>query len=205
MGCKFCPEEVKQRAREYKGVSIDDDKETASPVVRVGANKRARSGSGVPSATKDSQKQAKFKVVSAKAHSFPPMKQVAWENQLLRAFISAGWSFNSITDPEVQKLFHDFIPGASVPTHQKLSNQILVREMTRMESSLKVSVQGAYATIQQDGWKPLSKKHLVAFMYTANREVIIQSTITSREIQAEITIRHTLPTYMTCQRSERPG
>jgi len=126
MGCKFCPKEVKQCAHEYKGVSVDDDEETVSPVVHMGANKCAQPGSSIPSATKDGQKQMKFKFVSTKAHSFPLMKQVAWENQLLWTFISADWSFNSITDPEVQKLFHNFIPGASVPTHQKLSNQILV-------------------------------------------------------------------------------
>ena len=86
--------------------------------------------------------------------------------------MSAGWSFNSITDPEVQKLFHGFIPGAVIPTRQKLSDQILSRELVKMEGTLKQSVQGAYATLQQDGWKDLSKKHLVAFMYTANQEVI---------------------------------
>jgi hypothetical protein len=106
--------------------------------------------------------------VSAKAHSFPLTKQLAWEKQLLCAFTSAGWPFNSITDPEVQKLFHDFIPGALVPTCQKLSDKVLTGELITMESSLKESVQGAYATIQQDGWKSLSKKHLVAFMCTAN-------------------------------------
>ncbi|KAF8227759.1 hypothetical protein L208DRAFT_1295167 [Tricholoma matsutake] len=39
--------------------------------------------------------------------------------------------------------------------------------MTKIENSLKESVKGAYATIQEDGWKSLSKKHLVAFIYTA--------------------------------------
>jgi hypothetical protein len=42
--------------------------------------------------------------------------------------------------------------------------------MTKMENSLKESVKGAYATVQEDGWKSLSKKHLVAFMYTAKRQ-----------------------------------
>jgi len=51
--------------------------------------------------------------VSAKVHTFPPSKQVEWEYQLLCAFISTGCAFNSISDPEVQKLFHDFIPGAT--------------------------------------------------------------------------------------------
>jgi hypothetical protein len=90
---------------------------------------------------------------------------------MLRAFVSAGWAFNSITDPEVQKLFHDFFPGAILPTRQKLSEQVLNREVVRMQGTLKQDVKGAYATIQCDGWKDISKKHLVAFMYTANWEV----------------------------------
>ncbi|KAF8224253.1 hypothetical protein L208DRAFT_1173196, partial [Tricholoma matsutake] len=34
----------------------------------------------------------------------------------------------------------------------------------------KESVKGAYVTIQEDGWKLLSKKHLVMFMYTAKQQ-----------------------------------
>jgi hypothetical protein len=118
-------------------------------------------------------KQSKFTVVSAKAHSFPPSKQLEWESQLLRAFVSAGWAYNSISDPEVQKLFHNFVPGAVIPTRQKLSDQILARETTRIHGSHKQASKGAYATMQCDGWKDnVSKKHIVAFMYTANREVL---------------------------------
>jgi hypothetical protein len=118
-------------------------------------------------------KQQKFTVVSAKTHSFPPTRQKEFEQQLLRTIISAGWSFNSISDPEVQKLFRDFIPGASVPTRQKLSNQILTREIGEIHANMKHSSKGAYATIQCDGWKDISKKHLVAFLYTANHEASV--------------------------------
>jgi hypothetical protein len=116
-----------------------------------------------------------FTVVSAKAHTFPPSTQVEWENQLLHAFIFAGWAFNSISDLQVQKLFHDFIPGAMVPTHQKLCNQTLTQELGKMEGSVREVSKGALATIQCDGWKDISKKHLVAFMFTANREVNFES------------------------------
>ena len=118
-------------------------------------------------------KQQKFTVVSAKTHSFPPTRQKEFEQQLLRAIISAGWSFNSISDPEVQKLFREFIPGASVPTRQKLSNQILTREIGEIHANVKHSSKGAYTTIQCDGWKDISKKHLVAFLYTANHEASV--------------------------------
>jgi hypothetical protein len=71
--------------------------------------------------------------------------------------------------PEVQKLFHDFIPGTSVPTHQKLSGQILTRKVGKMEGSVKEATKGAFATIQSDGWKDISKKHLVGLVMCAAR------------------------------------
>lgn len=148
---------MKRHAREWKGAPDEDEDLPSSSAPNGGSNKRPRSDT---TGTTHERTQTN------------PLKQVAFEEQLLRAFVSAGWSFNSITDPEVQKLFHGFIPGAVIPTRQKLSDQILSRELVKMEGSLKQSVQGAYATLQQDGWKDLSKKHLVAFMYTANREVI---------------------------------
>jgi hypothetical protein len=75
-----------------------------------------------------------------------------------------------ISDPEVQKLFHDFIPRMSVPTRQKLSTMILTHEISKIHAEVKNTSKGAYATIQCDGWKDISKKHLVVFLYTANHE-----------------------------------
>jgi hypothetical protein len=150
LGCTHCPEEVKKCAREWRGEPDEDDQGDQPVQTSLSASaKRARSDSA-PGNTQP-PKQKKFTVVSAKAHTFPPSKQVEWENQLLHAFISAGWAFNSISDLEVQKLFHDFIPGAMVPTRQKLCNQILTRELGKMGGSVREVSKGALATIQCDG------------------------------------------------------
>jgi hypothetical protein len=174
--CDFSPEVVKARARVWKGGDEDEDETQADQAPTTSgpptnSAKRVRADS--VQTNKRAKKQQKFTVVSAQAHSFPPSKQQQFEAQLLRAVISAGWSFNSIADPEVQKLFHDFIPGASVPTRQKLSTTILTREIDKIHANVKNTSKGAYATIQCDGWKDISKKHLVAFLYTANHEVSI--------------------------------
>jgi hypothetical protein len=172
----FCPDEVKKCAHSWKndGKEVEEDAELAkastSNVQLTVSSKRTRSDSADMDG-RVSKQQKKFTVMSTKAHSFPPSKQVSFEEQLLHAFISAGWSFNSISDPEVQKLFRDYIPGAVVPTRQKLSNQILAWEITKIQGTQKEVSKGAYATLQCDGWKDISKKHIVAFMYTANREV----------------------------------
>lgn len=121
--------------------------------------------------------QASFQVKAVKAINFDLEKQAAFENQLLRAVISAGWSFNSIEDPEVKKLFRDFVPGARLPTQQRLSGTILDQEVIRIEGSFRVSEPDVYATLQCDGWKDISRQHLVAFMFTAKGDVRFHLTV----------------------------
>jgi hypothetical protein len=172
--CDFCPEAVKKCARVWKGTDEGEDGMDFEPTASESPKQSSkRTRTNLVQTSSRTKKQKTFTVISAKAHSFPPSKQSQFEEQLLRAIISAGWSFNSISDPEVQKLFNDFIPGASVPTRQKLSTKILVREIDKIHADVKNTSKGAYATIQCDGYKDNSKKHLVAFLYTANREASV--------------------------------
>jgi len=76
--------------------------------------------------------------------------------------------FHSIHDPEVHKLFKLIAPSAVIPDYKKLSNSILNCEVVKIKGSLKAAVKGHYATLQADGWKDISKTHLVAFIITAN-------------------------------------
>jgi hypothetical protein len=45
------------------------------------------------------------------------------------------------------------------------------REVIKIQGEIKETSREKYATVQCDGWKDISKKHLVAFMYTADRQV----------------------------------
>ncbi|KAJ8581921.1 hypothetical protein M405DRAFT_751040, partial [Rhizopogon salebrosus TDB-379] len=106
-----------------------------------------------------------------KAVPFGPSKQEAFSQQLLRACISAGWSFNSLSDPEVLKLFHDYIPGATIPTRQAVSGKILRAEVTRVEAEIQHTFsKGAYSVLSGDGWRDLSKTHQIAFTHTVERQ-----------------------------------
>ena len=173
--CDYCPDNVKKKARAFKdGKELDSDHEPDPVDVAFHMSKengKRLSASGGHAGNAKKKKQASFTVVTAKAVTFSPTKQVEFENMLLRASISAGWSFNSLNDPEVRKLFAAFIPGAVIPDRRKLSTSILKREVIKVEGSVKEAVKGHYATLQADGWKDISKKHLLAFMVTANREV----------------------------------
>jgi hypothetical protein len=83
----------------------------------------------------------------------------------------------TVMSVKAQTLFQEFIPSASVPTSQKLSNQILTHEIDDIHTNIKHGLKGTYATIQCDGWKDILKKHLVAFLYTANHEASVNSII----------------------------
>ncbi|EIN05700.1 hypothetical protein PUNSTDRAFT_16531, partial [Punctularia strigosozonata HHB-11173 SS5] len=105
--------------------------------------------------------------------------QEAFDRQLLRAFVSAGWPWSSIGDPEVQALFHNYVPGAQLPSRQRLSGSLLEREVGKSQQSWIMknsrSSTPVYATIQCDGLKDRSKKHILAFTHTVNREVRVGS------------------------------
>ena len=80
-------------------------------------------------------------------------------------------------DPEVKKLFTDYLPGARLPSRQYLCGSLLKRAVNEIEADRKRD-DGTLlrlATMQCDGLKDLSRKHIVAFLYTANREVSITS------------------------------
>ncbi|KAG1873556.1 hypothetical protein DFJ58DRAFT_614969, partial [Suillus subalutaceus] len=94
--------------------------------------------------------------------------QEAFSQQLLRACISAGWSFN------FQKLFHDYIPGATIPTRQALSGKILDAEITRVKGEIKNTFcKGAYSVLLGDGWRDLAKIHQIAFTHTVERRTYV--------------------------------
>jgi hypothetical protein len=168
LGCIRVPEDVKIKMKALKGketIEDEDDDEADGDKGQLTVGKRAAAEAVTVA------KQRKFTVMAAKALSFNNEKQVGFEDQLLRACISAGWSFNSIMDPEVRKLFAMIAPGAIIPDRNKLSGMILQRGVAKIEGSMREGVKNEYATLQCDGWKDISKNHLIAFMFTAKREV----------------------------------
>jgi len=163
LSCNYCLADVQKKVQgsKRKGIGSEAGSEDETPI----------QASHVDGGNPAKKKQKTFTVIAAKVLTFSPAKQVDFENQLLRACISAGWSFHSIGDPEVFKLFAMIVPGAKVPHRKKLSMTILRHEAIKMEGSIQQSVKGHYVTLQCDGWKDISKKHLLAFMFMANGEV----------------------------------
>lgn len=114
-----------------------------------------------------SETQAHFVVQKAKALPFTKAKQTQFEKQLVCAFVSAGWSWNLMDDVEVRKLFNFLNPSAELPHRKKLAGPLLHQEVIQSESEIKLQNVSAFATVQCDGWKDISKFNLIAFMFTA--------------------------------------
>ncbi|TFY78156.1 hypothetical protein EWM64_g5859 [Hericium alpestre] len=177
LACEYCPEATRARARGHKGDGEDDDQNdegTATSQSETVLAKRGRSDSDRlrTDARVTAKKQTTFKVLATQGYAFNPSMQKEFEEDILRAFVSAGYSFNSIHDPEVQKFYAKYLPGARLPNRKGLAGQIIDHEVVKMKSSLRVARNAnTFATLQCDGLKDVSKKHLVAFMYTAKCQV----------------------------------
>jgi len=177
LSCDYVPPQVQDRASKHKGDETDSDEDRGVGRTVAGASKRSHSliESGDPSQgrtdARSIKKQKSFTVVATKHAPFTRKTQTLFEDQILNAWISAGFSFNSIEDPEVRKLFSDFLPGTTIPHRDQLSGTILKRAVAQKEHDLQARAKGQFATLQCDGWKDVSRKHLIAFMYTMAREV----------------------------------
>ena len=180
LNCDYVPPQVQDCASKHRKSDSNEtsDDDAGSTVTSKRSHSLIESGDPSQGRTdaRSTKKQKSFTVIATKHAPFNTKKQTLFEDQLLRAWISAGFSFNSIEDPEVRKLFSDFIPGATIPHRDQLSGTILKRAVAQHEYHLETEAKGQLATLQCDGWRDESKKHLVAFMYTMAREVSDQST-----------------------------
>ncbi|KAF8656505.1 hypothetical protein AX14_008056 [Amanita brunnescens Koide BX004] len=178
LSCDYAPTQVRDLASKHKhpeGSDSDDVEVMSGPGKTQQAVKRSHSlmesdGPSQGHTDAHSKKQKAFTIITAKHTPFTQKTQTLFEDQLLSAWLSAGLAFNAIEDPEVRKLFNDFIPGATVPHRDQLSGTILKHAVSDLEHTLSSEAKGQLATLQCDGWRDVSRKHLVAFMYTVSRE-----------------------------------
>ncbi|THH07907.1 hypothetical protein EW145_g3063 [Phellinidium pouzarii] len=191
--CQYCPASVKSKATfEATGDGLSEDttsfhasseassvpnsdSETAfaSPHVISSSLKRSATSSVSASSFKKPRQQSEFTVYASKSNPWSAQRQQLFETMLLNAFTSAGWAHHGIEDPDVRAFFHEFIPSAQNPWRKTLGGSILDRMIIKAEGEAKEHVKGKYATMQCDGWKDVSKKHLLAFMFTADRKARI--------------------------------
>lgn len=177
--CVSCPQKVKARAKAVRGEAISDEElqPEAGASSTGNTSKQARDNDKPGFAKKPKLTQSAFQILQAPSIAFNKMRQEAFESDLVRMFATANFPLSSIEDPEVRKFLLKWIPGAKIPWAKSFGGPILSSEVSRLENEIKARAKGKLATVQCDGWKDVSRKHLVAFMFTAERKVSNVSTI----------------------------
>ncbi|KAF8596431.1 hypothetical protein BDV93DRAFT_514145 [Ceratobasidium sp. AG-I] len=66
---------------------------------------------------------------------------------------SAGWSWNSVMDPEFVSMMKILRPDLKIPDRRVLSGRVLDAEIDRVVGNLKSEVEGKLATGMCDRWK----------------------------------------------------
>lgn len=167
--CKTCPRDVKDKAKAARGepTGTSEDGLELSTVQGQSRTRSTSSNSGV--LKKPKLTQTTFQVLQAKSITFNKERQEAFESDLVRVFATANFPLSAIEESEVRKFLSRWIPGAKVPWAKTFSGSILLEEVSRLEHQIKSRAKGKLATVQCDGWKDVSRKHLVAFMFTAER------------------------------------
>jgi hypothetical protein len=97
--------------------------------------------------------------------------QEDFNDDLLKLFVSCGFSWNSASDPQMGLFVEKWIPGAKLPDRRALSGRILDREVERVEARTRERIKGKVATGQCDGWKNVAKTSVVTSMITVEHMV----------------------------------
>ena len=164
--CASCPEHVRQLARVARGeavsnkLKLDDNGPGPSTIQQPGNI-----------AKKAKLTQASFQVLKAPAIPFTKERQRQFELDLIRVFAAANFPLSAVEEPEFRHFFKTYLPEATLPWAKRFGGAVLSEEVAQLENELRSTAAGKLATVQCDGWKDISKKHLIAFMYTAQRIV----------------------------------
>jgi hypothetical protein len=163
--CVRVPVAVKTKAHVEKGVPEPDidtptsfTAESTTAAVNAG-QKRKR------------PQQTTFSVQKTRKYTFSKSEQDTFDEDVVKMTVSAGWTWNSLGDPEVRSFFTKYIPATRLPNPDRLSNVVLDRVVDSMTQTIKDQVDGMPATLQADGLKDITKKHIIAFLYTVNGDV----------------------------------
>ncbi|QRW11557.1 hAT family dimerization protein [Ceratobasidium sp. AG-Ba] len=90
------------------------------------------------------------------------------------AACSIPW--NELSNPAFQSFVHKWIPEASVPNRQTISDEVLPKRVSEVEAFHKKACQGKLAMGQCDGWKNVARDPIIAMMMTVEDQVHILRT-----------------------------
>ncbi|QRV85012.1 hypothetical protein RhiJN_13028 [Ceratobasidium sp. AG-Ba] len=110
------------------------------------------------------------------------VSQEWFETELCRTAASAGWSWNSTSDPEFVSMMKMLRPDLEIPERRVLSGRVLDAEITRAVSDMKDRVGKKLVTGMCDGWKSITRTSVAAFVITVDYQAHI---INTHDVSAE--------------------
>ncbi|KAJ7809917.1 ribonuclease H-like domain-containing protein [Mycena leptocephala] len=94
------------------------------------------------------------------APSWSTEQQAEFGGDLCRLFVTCGWSWNAVVNPEFKLFFEKYLPTAELPDRRILSGSILKTEVNKMIVATRQKIQGKLATYSEDGWKNIAHTHV---------------------------------------------
>ena len=94
-----------------------------------------------------------------------------FNEDLCKLFVSCGFAWNVVSNPEMHLFCEKWIPGSEVPDCQLLSGQVLNQEVEQVEAKTKNWAEGKIATGMSDRWKNISKKPVNTMLMVVEHKV----------------------------------
>ncbi|KAJ7775980.1 ribonuclease H-like domain-containing protein [Mycena maculata] len=93
-----------------------------------------------------------------------PGKQAEFGEDLCKLFVTCGWSWNAVANPEFKLFFAKYLPAATLPDRHILSGSILTCEADKVIAKTRAKIEGKLATYSEDGWKNVAHTHVDTLM-----------------------------------------
>ena len=81
---------------------------------------------------------------------------------MCKLFIIANIAWFALEIPFVRYFFTKYVGQANLPGRKELSGHVLDEQADKVTERMKAEVKGCYVTGQCDGWKNISKDHIIA-------------------------------------------
>ncbi|KAJ7770863.1 hypothetical protein DFH07DRAFT_681221, partial [Mycena maculata] len=87
-------------------------------------------------------------------------KQAEFGQDLCKLFVTCGWSWNCVNNPEFKLFFDKYLSAATFPDRRILSGSILTEEVNKVIVKTREKIEGKLATYSEDGRKNVAHTHV---------------------------------------------
>ncbi|KAJ7429946.1 ribonuclease H-like domain-containing protein [Mycena latifolia] len=113
---------------------------------------------------------------SAQAPVWTADQQAEFGEDLCKLFVTCGWSWNAVNNPEFQLFFGKYLPSAILPDRRVLSGSTLKREADKVIGKTRLKIEEKLATYSEDGWKNVAHTHIDTSMLNVDSQAYLLRT-----------------------------